>query len=247
MLVSPRSSAALAVVAASAALAAHAAALAAQPVTIGTGPPPATSPYAALLGTSGPLPSFAVGQSFAAPSGVRRLDAVQFWVRNDPNAVLPPNDFRLLTYRLFVTAYDSVARQVAGSPLFVSASRPGFASTAAAATSFSTGGLAVQPGALYLAFLVPDEPTFPFPLSPHQGEALGFNGDAYAGGRAYTIQYLAGFDPGPLTGVWTAQAGDFAFSAAFDAVPEPATWALVGAGLLTTGAAARVRQRVRRR
>lgn len=229
------------------ALAAAAAPLPAQFVTIGPGAPPTANAYGATLGTSGPLPSFAVGQSFVVPAGAAQLSAMQFWVRNDTNTTLPGQDFRLLTYRLFVAPFDSVTRRV-GAPTFTSASRPGFADTTPTASAFAVGA-AVQPGARYLAFLVPDEPVPPFvPLSPHHGRTVGFASagaadDAYPDGRAYTISYLAGVDPGPLAGAWTAAGADLAFTATFATVPEPGTWALVGTGLAAAGAGVRARRR----
>ena len=165
------------------------------------------------------------GQTFTTPAD-SVLDSFTFYLAQIGDA---PTTFR---FSLF--AFDGT--NVTGDALFTSALTSTSVPFVYTPFEFQTGGISLSTGAQYAALLIADA------SSTGIAGALSFTEDVYAGGA-----FLVGetTDPhGQL--IQIADAGfETAFKASFSsaAVPEPGTFALLGASLLPMAGAITHRRR----
>lgn len=160
------------------------------------------------------------GQTFLSPGG--NLNSVTFQLL-EGNAG---------NFKLVVADWNGNA--LTGAPLYESA--PLYFDGSAGAYSFSPN-LATTPGGNYIAFM-----TVAGVANPASTVRVGGTfGDTITSGA---FRYLNTSGAAPTVGAnWdTYFVQDMAFTAVFDAVPEPATWAMMIAGFGMVGFAARRRR-----
>jgi hypothetical protein len=227
-----------------AALLCAAAPAAAQPL-IDTGPPPTVANWPIFpFGRASDVSWASLGQSFTvAPGGPTRLDAFEFWLRDNTLTGSTP-------FYAYIYAWDPATRRTGASYLFRSGAQDFTGASTPTALSFTTGGLDLVGGDSYIAVLSAAElPAAPVGLRPGAVVSTDWPNDGYAGGASYVRNGPAGL--ATLTGnAWNLAGGvgfDLAFRASFSAapaavVPEPATVTLVGLGVLGVGAVTRRRR-----
>lgn len=206
------------------------------------------------------LPFRTRGQTFTVPWEASVLTGFSFSVREWYNPVAP-------IFRLFVMEWDDVGFGPTGDVLFRSAARSGLTENdgSSARVMFATGALELEPGGMYVAFLSTHEDPQPVPdcggsyfcTNQNAMGLLAYDPEVgpitpYAGGEMVTSDNFtgAGVDQ-PGSSRWSRvlfanpHGVDAVFSATFEtnAVPEPASMALLGTGLAGLVGAARRRRR----
>jgi hypothetical protein len=176
-----------------------------------------------------------VGQSFVVPAGLPSLAQFQFFA--DVTCCWPAE----LQFRAYVAAFDPALRRIVGPLLYASAAQAGGYTHGPDPfpLTFTTGGLALTPGAAYLALLSAAD--FPQSIALHEGGLL-LGTTPYAGGS--TQRTAAAFSLAELAAATWDDAGgayDLAFTATFSqahaVVPEPGTASLAAAGAALLGLA----------
>lgn len=186
-----------------------------------------------------------VGQTFTAPTADRVLNDFSFWLK-----AVPSDPFAgTLAYRAYVMRWDGTLARATGDVLFRSAIFSGTTNETYQQHTFRTGGILLDPGQVYVAFLsVLEEPYpggFRFTHLAYQNKENA--ADTYTGGNfvAGTTRYFSEL----TTTSWDDPQGiDAEFVANFSAeqtavVPEPMSMALLGTGLAGVAGAARRRRR----
>ncbi|MDF1505848.1 PEP-CTERM sorting domain-containing protein [Roseisolibacter sp. H3M3-2] len=216
-------------------------ALAAAPLSaqrIDTGAPSGVLTSANGFGQLNPSQASIVGQTFVAPQ-YTQLDRFSFWLSDS-------RSFGVTSFHAFVAAYDGATDRIAGPVLWQSAARLGTSSPLPVETTFEIeGGLPVLPGQRYIAFLGIPSLAGSFVQqfgTAHHATSLAADGLGSRVSTAYpgTVDSYAGIR-------WSQPANtNFAFAATFSnaatpvsTVPEPATVALLGAGLVGLAVARR--------
>ena len=171
------------------------------------------------------------GQSFTVPTLAPRLSSFSLSFSNFFNG-------GALTFDAYLYAFDAANRRIAGSALWSALNIAGSANDFAFDTkTFATGSLTLSPSSTYL-FLITTSNQSAVPADA--ANLVGANDvDGYAGGSFWMASN--GASTGALfeAGAFSAADGvtDAHFSAVFLAdaqvVPEPTTFMLTGAGLLT--------------
>jgi hypothetical protein len=183
---------------------------------------------------SGANPTF--GQSFTAPTGYSQLDNFTFQ--------LGQNSASNINYIAHVYAWNPTTQLITGSSLW----NNGVQNLAISAVSVFTPvtytpNITVTPGSTYMMFFTTAGVTQPSGASSLSGNSWGYISapGAYSGG-SFFVSATSSFASLSTTGWQSTGAGgasngsDLAFTANFSngvtAAPEPATFALLGIGLL---------------
>jgi hypothetical protein len=172
-----------------------------------------------------------IGQTFVVPAGLTSISEFAFGAL--PGPVGANSNF---SYTGSLQAWDPVTNTPIGGVLF-SAQRTRLdpATLTFMAPDFLTGGIAVTPGATYIAllsgpqFAAPDpclEPVPPIPNCLSLMSIIGGSTDTYAGGHVVVpnpLQMLPA--PAPLV-----NQADVLLAVSF--APEPASWMLIATGMM---------------
>ena len=215
---------------------------------VDTGTPPTVPNWPIFpFGRASAVSFASLGQSFIAPgTGAVSLDAFQFWLRD--NAITGSTPY--YAYIFDWTQATPTSGTTGSAYLFRSAAQNFTGAPVPTPFSFLTGGVNLVGGQSYLAVLSTTEfPNAPVSLRPGAVVSTHWPNDGYTGGESYVRHGPAGL--GTIANArWTWAGGtgdDLAFRARFSPsdpttpIPEPATVALVGLGLVVVGAAARRR------
>jgi hypothetical protein len=218
--------------------------VAAQP-DIDTGTPPTVPNWPIFaLGRASTVSYASFGQSFVAPVGETRLDAFQFWLRDN-------TDTGNLPYHAYIFEWDPATRRTGTDYLFRSAAQDYTGAAVPTPFSFFTGGLDLVGGDSYIAVLSAVEfPNAPINFRPGIVVSTNWPDDVFTDGMSYVRFGPSGL--GTLTSnPWNLAGGtgvDFAFTASFSPVgptvaPEPTSVTLVATGALGVLMVARRRRR----
>lgn len=166
------------------------------------------------------------GETFLAPTnGDNFLQNFSFYLAG-PYA---PGDIVMSAYIAEWTGTHAGTLLYASSPI-------DYQNTGNAQLTFNTGGIALTPGAMYIAFLSISQY-----YGDSQGETYISAGDGNVPGGGFAYFNNSGDFNALFTQNWDASglSPDFAFSASFNAggtgtTPEPGTFLLLGSGLLGT-------------
>lgn len=187
-----------------------------------------------IVGRFGAPNTATYGQTLTAPTGVITLDQFTFQLENDYG-------HQPFSFQGYVASWNG--QMMTGTPLYASLLQSSPQPAAGVVTyTFNTGGVAVTPGAQYVAFLnaSPFIASNPGVLSStNMPTSTNFPNDDYAGGKFVYMNNGSDFAALSTT-PWSSfsGSGDVAFTATFSEVsttPEPTTWAPLGTGLIVVG------------
>jgi PEP-CTERM motif len=183
------------------------------------------------------------GQTFTALSGFSSLDAFSFQLLDGDNGAA-------LQFRAFLMAWNGL--EAVGPILYESGVQNGTSSNSPVTYNFSTGGVAITPGQVYVAFINASEFIAGGGVDAELAQVQGSSDTP-----GQFVFANNGGDFSRLTSTpWDCHDGcnfggpgaDVAFTATFGnvtATPEPATLTLMGTGFLGLGVVARRRKKAK--